>query len=405
MKFILSGGSEMKKILWISLRAPYDSVPHAGGKTHNFYIKNFCKSNKFDIYLISFCYENEIVQLDLDIYQIKNDISIIKRNECIRNMLEKVGLPLSLFEYFHIIKKVIYKIKILKHKGYVPEIIFLHWTEIVMLLPYLKRVFPQAKMISIEEDVTFLKTERKCKQSKGIRKIILALQNKLVRICELKSLLKSDLVVLNNPKDFNLVVKKGVAFEKSILVSPYFNNMGFIHRKIGENIIIFWGAMNRAENIEAVLWFVKNVYPCLDNIRFIVVGANPPDIILKLEAQGIEITGYVDDPYLYFSKCMCMVVPLQIGAGIKIKVLEGMSAGIPILTNDIGIEGINATPGIDYVHCESAIDYIETIRKIQNDKKYANQIGNNAKRFIAENYMIDRDIKFFIRKIEEIANG
>ncbi len=58
---------KMKKgtLLWVSLRAPYDTVTHAGGKVHNYYIKQFQKSNYFDIRLLTFCRENEIEKIDL----------------------------------------------------------------------------------------------------------------------------------------------------------------------------------------------------------------------------------------------------------------------------------------------------------------------------------------------------
>ena len=71
----------MKNLLWLSLRVPYDNVPHAGGKTHNYYIKSFNKTKKFNIKLLSFCYPNELKNIDLEQYSIENDISVIKRNE------------------------------------------------------------------------------------------------------------------------------------------------------------------------------------------------------------------------------------------------------------------------------------------------------------------------------------
>ena len=67
-----------EKILWISPYAPYDSVRHAGGKVHNYYVKSFHKSGLFDITLLSLCLKEEEKFLDLDKYGIKNHIYVIE---------------------------------------------------------------------------------------------------------------------------------------------------------------------------------------------------------------------------------------------------------------------------------------------------------------------------------------
>ena len=66
----------------------------------------------------------------------------------------------------------------------------------------------------------------------------------------------------------------------------------------------------------------------------------------------ITVTGFVKEISKYFEQSLCLVAPLVLGAGIKIKVLEAMSAGLPVLTNQIGIEGIPAQNGIHYYYCE-----------------------------------------------------
>lgn len=393
----------MKKMLWISLRAPYDNVLHAGGKVHNFYIKKFKNSNKFDISLISFCYENEISKIDLDRYKIENKIYVIKKNTKLRNFLGRIGAPRSLVEYLYIKKRIIHRLKELQRICYKPDIIILHWTEIVMLLPQIRKIFPDCKIAVIEEDVTFLKLERKYDRSTGAKRILTGVQRILITQKELYALENANLVVLNNRKDYDLVIDRGVNAEKLFVATPYFENMSnVVQRNPKAGTIIFWGAMNRPENIEAVKWFADNVFVKFINrnsIKFIVIGANPTEEVLELTEMGIEVTGFVSSPLKYFETCMCMVVPLQMGAGIKIKVLEGMSAGIPILTNDIGIEGIPAEDGRHFIYCKSAQDYQEAIVHLMDDKQYGEEIGKNAIKFIEDNFDVEK-IQKFIDRVE-----
>lgn len=392
----------MKEMLWISLRAPYDNVPHGGGKTHNFYVKGFHASQKCRLHLLTFCYEQELEKIDLDAYGISSSVSVIKRNERMRNILGRLGLPISLLEYRFVVSDTKHRLKQLRMQNYRPDVVLLQWTEIVMLSPYVKKCFPYAKIVCIEEDVTFLKLNRKYQAAQGIKKLVLGIQRLAIEKREVKGLLESDLAVLNNHKDYELVLSKGIDKDKVYETSPYFEDMSMIKRCPEKGNIIFWGAMNRPENIEAVRWFVDNVYGRLDSVRFIVVGARPSAEILDLQKKGIVVTGFVEDPKEYFEKCMCMVVPLQMGAGIKIKVLEGMSAGIPVLTNQIGIEGICACAGKDYLHCETSEEYADAIKGLMADFDSVDLIGKAAAENMKTNYSIQRDIEMFIKRVVEL---
>ena len=115
------------------------------------------------------------------------------------------------------------------------------------------------------------------------------------------------------------------------------------------------------------------------------------------------VTGFVDSPNQFFEDSMCMVVPLVIGAGIKIKVLEGLSSGIPVISNEIGIEGIAAQNGNQYLHAETAVEFAEAIKKINLDKGLSEQLSENAKKMIATNYNEQRSTEQFIALCKELV--
>ena len=113
--------------------------------------------------------------------------------------------------------------------------------------------------------------------------------------------------------------------------------------------------MNRPENYLSVEWFVKNVFIELPSkYRFIIMGGKPVDSIRKLESNRIIVTGFLEECEVkrYFENSFCMVAPLLYGSGIKTKILSSLNAGLPVLTNSIGIEGINAHDKKEYLHCE-----------------------------------------------------
>ena len=89
----------------------------------------------------------------------------------------------------------------------------------------------------------------------------------------------------------------------------------------------------------------------------------------------------------------------MLGAGIKIKVVEALSAGIPVLTNEIGIEGINAKAGKDYFYCSEAKDYIETIEKLENNPQLFSMLSTNAKYFVEKNLDYEKSFKWFEKYI------
>ena len=95
-----------------------------------------------------------------------------------------------------------------------------------------------------------------------------------------------------------------------------------------------------------------------------MLRGRPHESLQRYRSDKIVVTGFVPDIRNALSACICKVVPLRQGAGIKVKVIEAMSAGIPVLANTIGIEGIPAQNGIQYLHCETPNDYKTAFEKI-----------------------------------------
>lgn len=400
------------KILWISPYIPYDKVPHAGGKVHNYYIKYFKEKLHCDIKLLTFARKKELDKLDLNYYGIdceyivkdKNFFTILFRkmfnleSEC--NPFHRFGGGITNFDVFQFKKMIRKYCKGNYNKN--PDFIIMQWTQAGLMINYLKRFYPQSKYIIIEEDVSFQGSLRKAKRVKGI--IFNAFYKKRAerfKHAELCALQLADIITVNNFKDKKLLLEENIKPDKIVLVAPYFDDRTGLKVEKRNKNIIFYGAMDREENYLSAIWFIEEVFYYLDDqeIKFLIIGGNPNKKLREYESERVKVVGFVDDVGEYFKNSLCLVAPLLLGAGIKVKILEALSAGLPVLTNEIGAEGIGITDKIHYFYCRKPDDYISTINRLKEDIDLQKKIGNNGRQFIRKNFNINEKLDDLIDKM------
>ena len=402
----------MKKILWISPAVPYDTVSHAGGKTHNYYIKYFQRSGRYDIHLVSLAEVEDVPQLDLNRYGISSDICVVGGNIC-KNVFRMAYNLNSLYNKRHPLCQTIlsYQYKALKRrvKRYAnhnqPDIVIMQWTGAAFLLPYVQKLFPQAQTVIIEEDVSFLGYQRRYQQEQNAhKKARYQYCYEHLKEKELSLLQACSLVVVNNDKDRNLLVDNGIEKNMIYTAAAYYEDYSDVQREHIERRILFYGGMHREENHRAAMWFAKKVMPSLarEQITFEVVGNHPRKEWNTVQNDRIQVRGFVENVRPYFEKCLCMVAPLELGAGVKVKILEGLSAGIPVLTNEVGMEGIAAEDGQEYLYCDTEEAYLAAIHKLLEYPELGQQIGRRAKQFMVQNYNLDRTLDGLMKVLDGI---
>jgi sugar transferase (PEP-CTERM/EpsH1 system associated) len=126
--------------------------------------------------------------------------------------------------------------------------------------------------------------------------------------------------------------------------------------------IVFTGAMDYWPNIDAVTWFVGEIFPLiresLPNSVFAIVGSNPSEAVKALrEKPGIIVTGRVADVRPYVKHAACAVAPLRLARGVQNKVLEAMAMARPVIASPQAAEGISAHAGEDFMVGENAADF------------------------------------------------
>lgn len=386
-----------KSILWISSFVPYDTVDHAGGKNHNYHLKYINSINKFNIFLLSRCYEREIPKIDLKKYDIQNKIAVIEadRFHTIIRKAVNIGSVINPYhKYCGLLpnyqgNKVVNIIKEYSKTVKQPDIVILQWTQMLLLLPLVKKCFPNSKIIIIEEDVAFLGYKRKYEYADNIfKKLFWKCRYQRMKNIEIEYLKKADLILVNNKKDANLLIENQCDKEKVEQIAIYYDDYSLNKRNPENKNVIFFGAMGRIENHLSAMWFIENVFPLIKDkeVNFLVIGGGAHKELLQRQNERIKILGFVEDVSPLFATSLCLAAPLVLGAGIKVKILEALSSGIPVLTNEIGIEGIPAENGVEYIHCEEAIDYAKAIEELANNKIDAKMLAENAKKFMQKEF-------------------
>lgn len=400
------------KILSVSHSVLQENSPHAGGNTYAYYMRQISKESDMELHVVCMGTVENQGKANFSRFNATGKVLLSKGsillnvNRVIWDLYGKITRKTVLNSYFKS-KSYVNELIRLKKSGYVPDIIVLEWTQCVSLARKCHELFPEAKIVGSEHDVTFLSFRRKAENEKSwLKKLKKQRLAKLVKNEELEAIKYCDIVLPHNLKDAKLLEENNVDTNKIFPIVAYYSDKSGIERRNVNHDVIFWGAMSRPENYEAAIWFVENVMPKLENtdVRFVIIGNKPNERLLKYRSEKVIITGFVEDPNAYFSEAMCMAIPLSVGAGIKVKVLEAMSAGIPVLTNDIGIEGIPAIHGESYFNCKTSEEYVDVIYKLINKEIDGAIVGNKERRLVGDNFNLKQSGERYINMLRKIVS-
>lgn len=384
---------------------PYDGVQHAGGKVYNYYLKKI--SQHAEVTLIAGALAGEAEKSTVEKYGIRPYyISFDEvKNLYIKKVFSFNSKINPFHKYGHITtryraKEILKKVYELKNQGYQPDVIELDWTQTILLIDEIKKIYPNIKIVVGEVDVTYLRLFREISGSRGIKKIY----RKLVYINEKKrelvALGKSNIIYVNNIKDKLLLINDGVDEKKIHIQVPYFYKCQQTRKEIESKDLLFFGDMSRPENKNACIWFIENVLNEINikDVRFIILGGKSEEL-KKYSSDKIIVTGYVDDIEPYFMESAIFVAPLFYGAGIKIKVLEALYSGIPVIASEVAIEGIPAADGHDFYFFSGKNDIKNIIEHILNNYDEAKIVGKNGKNTIINNFDYEKSVTSYVNDL------
>ncbi len=285
-----------------------------------------------------------------------------------------------------------------------PEAIFFEFY--FTALPWLndaRSLCPAAHVIIDSVDVHFHRLEAKARLSGHAADTALAAK---VKADELSAYARADLVAVVTPDDGCLLetALPGV----KLATIPNIHPMHEPVTRPAEKVLTFVGGFAHEPNTDAVLWFAREVLPLVrvshPDVVFEVIGNEPPPEVQALAGDRLRVLGYVPDTAPYLRRSLVSVAPLRYGAGMKGKIGEAMSHGLPVVTTSVGVEGFGLTPGADVLVGDTAVDFAREVVRVIDDAALHARIGRAGWQFIDSRYS-DRVVKQRVAEVfHELAD-
>lgn len=207
----------------------------------------------------------------------------------------------------------------------------------------------------------------------------------------LNSVLKNFQLCTVVSKREHQLVSQVIPMDTSIEIIPNgvdLDNYCDVQSKPKPNTIIFTGSFSYSPNYEAMIWFLKEVYP--------IILLQVPDAHLYITGdhgglslpthENLTLTGYVDDIRNLIASSWCSIVPIHTGGGTRIKILEAMALKTPVVCTTKGVEGIDVTQGEHLLIADSPEKFAEAIIKLFSDDEYRQELVANGYKLIREKY-------------------
>lgn len=155
-------------------------------------------------------------------------------------------------------------------------------------------------------------------------------------------------------------------------------------------------------NIDGLLWFIKKVFPLIQkefkDTQLKLIGKNLNINLPELNQEGIQAIGYVDDVRLHLNKASVYIVPLFVGSGIRIKILEAMAMKLPVISTTIGAEGIKTNYENGLFIADEPEDFADAIIALFSSENSRDAIGEKAREFIINNYSWAKSVEIMLKE-------
>jgi glycosyltransferase involved in cell wall biosynthesis len=159
-----------------------------------------------------------------------------------------------------------------------------------------------------------------------------------------------------------------------------------------EQALIFTGGMTWYPNRDAMIYFCRHIYPLIKEqkreIKLDIIGRKPPNELKKMAAEdnSINLYGYVEDTRGYVSRAAVYVVPIRVGGGTRLKILDAFAAGKAVVSTTLGCEGIDVTPNKDILIGDTPQEFADQVIRLLDDENLRRRLGCEARKLIEDKY-------------------
>ncbi len=376
-------------ILFITTQLPYP--PKSGGTIKSWNYINDLKS-RYELGIVSLLKDDDAEHLDgfKKLFQFKH--SIFQEVDVKRNLFTLLRSYLG-FPCLNVYRNYSSKIKdeVDTIAGGYDAIIVDHYE----VYQYVPRNF-HGKVILHTHNAEFELWQRMAElNSNPLIKFALKLEAKRVLNYERAILKHSDLCYAT-PSDIKAYQNQGIDTQR-IKVTYHLGNdelleLDELQFDKTEEALLFMGTLSWEPNIDGILWFVADVYPRLlsdhPKLTLYILGKVSDERLEKACSAypGIKLCGFVDDINSYMKKSRVFIAPLRFGSGMKVKVLEGMYRGIPIVTTKVGAEGLSVEDQKELMITDNASAFAEKCKLLLKNKAIWDCLSSNSRLKAREMY-------------------
>ncbi len=236
-------------------------------------------------------------------------------------------------------------------------------------------------MVLDEHNAVWTIFERLAKQERGAKRLLLEVEWRRLRRYEGQVCRDADAVMAVSAEDRTALLAAGAT--EPIPIIPIAVDVAGVQpvpRRLNADGILSMATMYWPPNVDSVLWFAREVLPQIrrsaPDAPFYIVGARPPAEVVALGSDpSIQVTGYVDDPTPYLETSALLIVPLRAGGGMRVKILEALARGIPVVSTTIGAEGIDVTPGEHLLIADEPAAFAEAVLRVLGDRALGDRLA------------------------------
>jgi sugar transferase (PEP-CTERM/EpsH1 system associated) len=162
-------------------------------------------------------------------------------------------------------------------------------------------------------------------------------------------------------------------------------------RSLNSHRLVSLGTLAWQPNADGVLWFCREVLPLVrayvPDVTFQIIGDHPPAVLRKLgDDEAIELLGRVDDVRPFLANSAGLVVPLRVGSGMRVKVLDALAMGVPVVSTSVGCEGIAVTHGRDVLIADDPLDFARAIVDVVSNGELQEHLSSAGRALVMERY-------------------
>jgi glycosyltransferase involved in cell wall biosynthesis len=235
----------------------------------------------------------------------------------------------------------------------------------------------------------------------------------MVRRYEAKLYAQCDAIVFASKHDSEFTVRNVRGAKGKVYTMPEAVDLDYFRPASEEGdggaVIAFLGGMGNYPNYQGAEWFYTQVWRDLKReqrgIQLYIVGDDPQGKMRTLckSDPDVTVTGYVDDVRPFLARAAVFISPLQIGTGMKNKMLQAMAMGKAIVASPLSVEGIDLDPGDHCVVADGAPEFREKIVSLLTNRDLRTEMGKRARRFVEERHTLKEKGDRFMNIVREVS--